>query len=106
MTNKMETLKLHPRPAAVDMTFTVGAALRARKPLSLCGEIAGDPRFTALLLGLGVRELSMNAAALPRVKARVRQLDSQASASRALAIMDQTDIGRIAAMLDDFNETL
>lgn len=96
---------LHPAVLRL-IQFTVGAALRARKPLSLCGEIAGDPRFTALLLGLGVRELSMNAAALPRVKARVRQLDSQASASRALAIMDQTDIGRIAAMLDDFNETL
>ena len=96
---------LHPAVLRL-IQFTVGAALRARKPLSLCGEIAGDPRFTALLLGLGVRELSMNAAALPRVKARIRQLDSQAAASRALAIMDQTDIGRIAAMLDDFNEAL
>ncbi|MEX0921608.1 MAG: phosphoenolpyruvate--protein phosphotransferase [Rhodovibrionaceae bacterium] len=96
---------LHPAVLRL-IQFTVGAAQRAGKPLSICGEIAGDPRFTALLLGLGVRELSMSAAALPRVKARIRQLDSQAAASRALAIMDQTDIGRIAAMLDDFNETL
>ncbi len=96
---------LHPAVLRL-IQFTVGAALRARKPLSVCGEIAGDPRYTALLLGLGVRELSMSAAALPRVKARIRQLDSQAAASRALAIMDQTDMGRIATMLDDFNETL
>src|SRR3546814_4908703 len=51
---------LHPAVLRL-IQFTVEAALRQRIPVSVCGEIAGDPRFTALLVGLGVRELSMTA---------------------------------------------
>ncbi len=45
---------LHPAVLRL-IQFAVEAALRARWPVSLCGEMAGDPRFTALLLGLGIR---------------------------------------------------
>ncbi len=41
-------------------------------PVSVCGEIAADPRFTALLLGLGVHELSCSARFLPIVKNAIR----------------------------------
>jgi len=96
---------LHPAVLRL-IQFSVEAAFRARIPLSVCGEVAGDPQFTALLLGLGVRDLSMTANALPRVKSRVLQLDMQAAMQRARAIMDQADAGRIKALIDDFNETL
>ncbi|OWJ66347.1 phosphoenolpyruvate--protein phosphotransferase [Inquilinus limosus] len=84
--------------------FTVEAALRARIPVSACGEIAGDPRFTALLVGLGIRDLSMAPLRLLEVKRRILTLDSVAAARRARMMLDQTDSGRIAALLDDFNE--
>ncbi|MBW8727085.1 MAG: phosphoenolpyruvate--protein phosphotransferase [Inquilinus limosus] len=84
--------------------FTVEAALRARIPVSACGEIAGDPRFTALLIGLGIRDLSMAPLRLLEVKRRILTLDSVAAARRARMMLDQTDSGRIAALLDDFNE--
>jgi len=84
--------------------FSTEAALRANIPVSICGEVAGDPAYTALLVGLGLRELSMNAAAIPRVKQRIRELDVGAATQRARLIMDQTDSGRIAALLDDFNQ--
>src|SRR5207253_3656141 len=58
---------LHPAVLRL-IQFSVEAGLRARLPVSVCGEIAGDPRFTALLLGLGVRELSMAPRNLLRVK--------------------------------------
>ncbi len=93
---------LHPAVLRL-IQFSTEAALRARLPVSVCGEIAGDPRYTALLLGLGVRDLSMTANALPRVKSRIRALDMQAANRRAQVIMDQVDSGRIAALLDDFN---
>jgi len=93
---------LHPAVLRL-IQFTAEAALRARIPLSVCGEIAGDPRYTALLLGLGVHELSMAWPALPRVKQRIRGLDMVAATRRARMIMDQSDSGRIAALLDDFN---
>ncbi len=94
---------LHPAVLRL-IQVSIEAALRARIPVSVCGEIAGDPRFTALILGLGVRELSMNWSALPRVKSRILHLDIQAATQRAQVIMDQADQGRIAALLDDFNE--
>ncbi|MBM3601394.1 MAG: phosphoenolpyruvate--protein phosphotransferase [Alphaproteobacteria bacterium] len=94
---------LHPAVLRL-VQFSVEAAARARIPVSVCGEIAGDPRFTALLLGLGVRELSMGPANLPRVKRRVRHLDTKSAAKRAREIMQQSDDNRIAALLDEFNQ--
>ena len=77
--------------------------MRARIPISVCGEIAGDPRYAALLLGLGIRELSMAANALPRVKQRIRASTCWPPPAARGPIMDQSDSGRIAALLDDFN---
>ncbi|MCH8808616.1 MAG: phosphoenolpyruvate--protein phosphotransferase [Proteobacteria bacterium] len=94
---------LHPAVLRL-VQFSIEAAFRARIPVSVCGEIAGNPRFTPLILGLGVRELSMTTNALPRVKSRILRLDMQAATQRARAIMDQSDSGRISALLDDFNE--
>jgi len=93
---------LHPAVLRL-IRFTVGAALRARIPLSICGEMAGDPRYTALLLGLGMRDLSMTPARIARVKRRIRDMDVIAASQRAELIMDQVDSGRIATLLDDFN---
>jgi phosphotransferase system enzyme I (PtsI) len=94
---------LHPAVLRL-VQFTTEAALRARIPVSVCGEIAGDPRFTALLLGLGIRELSMAASRIPLVKSRVREINLMAATRRARAIMDQSDAARIGQLLDDFNE--
>lgn len=93
---------LHPAVLRL-IQFAAEAALRARIPVSICGEMAGDPRYTALLLGLGFRELSMTALNIPRVKRRIRDIDLVAADRRARLIMDQVDSGRIAALLDDFN---
>ncbi len=93
---------LHPAVLRL-IQFATEAALRARIPVSVCGEIAGDERFTALLLGLGIRELSMAGTAIPRVKRRILDIDLLAATRRARVIMDQSDGRRIAQLLDDFN---
>jgi phosphotransferase system enzyme I (PtsI) len=56
------------------------AARRAHIPVGMCGEFAGEVEFTELLVGLGVQELSMSAAFIPKVKERVRDL-TQADAA-------------------------
>ncbi|MGE5546882.1 MAG: phosphoenolpyruvate--protein phosphotransferase [Solirubrobacterales bacterium] len=94
---------LHPAVLRL-IQFTAEAALRARIPVSVCGEIAGDPRFSALLLGLGIRDLSMSATNIPVVKQRIRSMDLVAATRRARVIMDQSDSARIAQLLDSFNE--
>lgn len=93
---------LHPAVLRL-IQFAAGAALRARIPLCLCGEMAGDRRYTALLLGLGIRDLSMPVNALPRIKQRIRAIDLREATQRAELIMNQWDTGRIAALLDDFD---
>ena len=93
---------LHPAVLRV-MQFATEAALRARIPVNVCGELAGDPRYSALLLGLGIRELSMSAVGLPLVKQRIRSLSLDEATRRVRTMMEQSDSGVIATLLDDFN---
>lgn len=59
------------------------AAHQAGKWVGICGELGGDAEATAILIGLGVDELSMNAAGVPRIKGVIR--DCTMDAARALA---------------------
>lgn len=52
--------------------MTAQAASSARIPVSLCGELASREQATPLLLGLGIRQLSMHGNAIPRVKQAIR----------------------------------
>ncbi|MBK8266029.1 MAG: phosphoenolpyruvate--protein phosphotransferase [Nannocystis sp.] len=58
------------------------AGARADVPVSLCGEMAADPRYTWVLVGLGITELSMSPSAVPVIKHIIR--GSQAAEMRAL----------------------
>ena len=93
---------LHPGVLRL-IQFATRAATDRGIPVSVCGEMAGDPTFTTLLLGLGVRDLSMAPRAIARVKQRILALDASGARARAAAIMEQTDIGRIRMLLADFN---
>ena len=91
-------------PAVLRLIHTaVSAGFKAGIPVCLCGEVAGDPDYSALWLGMGLRELSMAATKVPRVKRRIRGIDLAAAEQRARLIMDQTDSARIATLLEDFN---
>ena len=93
---------LHPAVLRL-IQFTTQAALRARIPVSICGEMAGDARYTELLVGLGLHDLSMTAGNIPNVKKRIRSMDVLTASQRAMQIMEQSDSGRIAMLIDDFN---
>ncbi|WP_333843971.1 phosphoenolpyruvate--protein phosphotransferase [Pelomicrobium sp.] len=62
---------LHPAVLRAVKTV-VQAAAAARRPVCVCGEAAGDPAVARLLVGLGVRELSMSPALAPRVRQLLR----------------------------------
>jgi phosphotransferase system enzyme I (PtsI) len=61
---------LHPAVLKL-LTMSIVAANKAGVPIAVCGEMAGEPRLTRLLLGLGLRNLSMHPAHLLTVKQRV-----------------------------------
>ena len=65
---------LHPA-VLVLLSHIIGSAEKAGVPLSMCGEMAGDPNFTRLLLGMGLRQFSMFPAQIPAVKQRIKQSD-------------------------------
>jgi phosphotransferase system enzyme I (PtsI) len=54
--------------------MTVTAGHRANIPVSICGETGGVPELAPLLIGIGVDELSMAAAQIPRVKKAIREV--------------------------------
>ncbi|HET6436456.1 MAG TPA: phosphoenolpyruvate--protein phosphotransferase [Anaeromyxobacter sp.] len=73
------------------------AARAAGIPTSVCGEMAGDPLHTLVLLGLGVTELSMNGPAIPVVKQVIRgasAADARALVDRLLSLTFADDIER------------
>jgi phosphotransferase system enzyme I (PtsI) len=94
---------LHPAVLRL-VQFATEAALRLRMPVSVCGEMAGNPHLTPLLLGLGLRTFSMNASALPRVKQAVRALDIGDCARFARRVMEQSDPARIRELVAGFAE--
>lgn len=96
---------LHPAVLRL-IHFAAGAAHTARIPVSVCGEMAGDPAMTALLIGLGVRDLSMAAFAIPAVKQRVRRIAASDAQALAHRVLGQPDAGHIAALLEQFNTGL
>lgn len=83
--------------------FSVDAGIRAGIPVSVCGELAGDPHFAPLLIGLGVRDLSMAPTALPAVKKCIRHLNLVDARYLAHYVMLQHDALAIRAALMDFS---
>ncbi len=60
------------------ISMVVDAGRSAGIPVSVCGEMAGDPRLALLLLGMGIESFSMSPACLPEVKRGIRQADAAA----------------------------
>jgi len=89
---------LHPAVLRL-VQFATEAALRMRMPVSVCGEMASNPRLTPLLLGLGLRSFSMNASAVPRVKQAVRAANIDDCARFARKVMEQSDPQRIQELV-------
>ncbi len=85
------------------LRFVVDSARQAGIEVSVCGEMASDPRLAALLLGLGLRRLSMAPRAIPEIKTflraqRVETLAAMAGDCLGLGTAAEVE-ARIAAVL-------
>lgn len=80
--------------------MVVNEANRQGIPVTLCGEIAADPRFTPLLLGLGVHELSVAARHIPVVKQQVRFTSIVRAAHLAEEVLNLSEPEEIADLLE------
>jgi phosphotransferase system enzyme I (PtsI) len=78
---------------------TVEAAHAAGRWVGVCGEMAGDPHTAALLVGLGVDELSVSCYDLPRVKAAVRSIRADAVSAVAREALESASAGPVRVLV-------
>jgi phosphotransferase system enzyme I (PtsI) len=72
---RVASLYTASNPAVIKlMKSVIRAARRGKIETSLCGEIAGDPIYTMLLIGLGLRNLSLVPSQIPAIKQVIRQV--------------------------------
>jgi phosphotransferase system enzyme I (PtsI) len=77
------------------LKMIIREASRRKVPVSVCGEIASDPRFVSLLLGLGITELSVSCRFLPVIKHVIRNTsksDAMKLAKRVLTLKTSHEI--------------
>ena len=79
------------------------AAAREKVDLSLCGDIASDPRILPFLLGIGLRTLSMDSARIPKVQKRIGELSIPECTAAASAMLGMSRISDIEAFLQKGN---
>jgi len=93
---------LHPAVLRL-IALAIGTATKAKVPIAVCGEMAGEQRLTRLLLGLGLREFSMHPSHLLGVKQRVLQTDVAASQALVDRIRRAEEPDKLAALIDKLN---
>jgi phosphoenolpyruvate-protein phosphotransferase (PTS system enzyme I) len=105
-----ERLAGHYEPAApAVLRLLRGVAIagrRARCDLAVCGEMAADPLFVALLVGLGFRSFSMTPSAIPAVKHGLAALDSRQAAELARRALRAGSADAVHAVLEPLALTM
>jgi phosphoenolpyruvate-protein phosphotransferase (PTS system enzyme I) len=91
-------------PAILELVASIiKRADKAKVPVTMCGEMAGDVSLTRLLLGLGLRAFSMHAAHVPDVKQQVLEADAGALRAGARSMLRASDPVRLKTLLAKLN---
>jgi phosphotransferase system enzyme I (PtsI) len=91
--------ELHPAVLKL-IAQTIRAGERARVPVSVCGEMAGQLELTPLLIGMGLRQFSMHPSQILAVKERVLDTSRRAAMQLAARVLRASDPIAIRAALD------
>jgi len=91
---------LHPAVLRL-IRMTIEAGDRGRIPVAMCGEMAGDPRYTRLLLGLGLTEFSMHPASVLEVKRIIIESDVRALRAHAANLLETGDPQALEVLMSD-----
>lgn len=86
--------------------MTIDAGKRNHIPVSICGEMASDPRYAILLLGMGAHELSVTIPSLSEINFLIRLLDSGEAAKLAEEVLALDDPTQVTERLSAFHEKL
>ena len=103
--NTLEVIQDHTvlHPAVLRaIRLVADAGARQRKAVCVCGEAAADPEVAALLVGLGIRELSMSPVVSTRVRQRIVTLDSREAQTLARTALDCQDAEAVRTAVRSF----
>ena len=102
--SKVSHLYQPANPAVINLIKNVvRAGDKFSMPVSLCGEIAGDVKYTVLLIGLGLRELSMNSVLIPSVKQVVRNISCKEATELVAPLLELDTTEEIEKALTRIN---
>ena len=93
---------LHPAVLQL-IKITIDAGKKAKVPVSMCGEMASDPKYTRLLLGMGLNYFSIQANALLEIKQIINNSSVGKLHSKARKIMSCHDINEIESLVEKLN---
>ncbi|AOV17956.1 phosphoenolpyruvate--protein phosphotransferase [Acidihalobacter aeolianus] len=96
---------LHPAVLQL-IRLTLKGAARARKPVAMCGEMAGDPRYTRLLLGMGLREFSVPVNRLAEIRHVIRRTDVRKLATPVRKLLAAGERAVRDRLLETLNQDL
>lgn len=94
---------LHPSVLRL-IKNTIDAGKSARIPVSMCGEMAGDTAYTRILLGMGLREFSMDPASLLEVKRQIRLTDASRLAAHVAKLLATAEPDKIRQLAAEINK--
>jgi len=94
-------------PAILRLIYiALRAGIKANIPIAMCGEMAGDSRFTRLLIGMGLQELSMRPISLPEIKQVINTSVYTPLAQLARRVIYARDSSAISVLMEKINANL
>lgn len=93
---------LHPAVLRL-IDITINSGKKARVPVSMCGEMASDPRYTRLLLGMGLNYFSVQANAILEIKDIINNSDLGKLRTHVLKILSSHDLNEIEQRVEKLN---
>lgn len=107
MNDQVSYLSDYFQPAVIRLIQLVAQVANENdKWVGMCGEMAGDPLATPLLVGLGITELSMSARSVPVVKQRIRNMNLLSAREWADRIVRMNQAGEIREYVSELAKTL
>ena len=96
---------LHPAVLKL-IALTVKSAHKYKKSIAICGEMAGEPKLTKLLIGMGVEQLSMHPSHILRVKQQVLNSSIKKMKASVIKLLNLNEVDKIETLLKKINQSI
>jgi phosphotransferase system enzyme I (PtsI) len=95
---------LHPAVLKL-IALTIKSAHKYKKSIAVCGEMAGEPKLTKLLIGMGVEQLSMHPSHILSVKEQVLNSSIKNIKTSVLRLLNLNEVDKIETLLKKINQS-